>query len=425
MKKIIAGLLLAVSLFSAVSIAAYADGIGSAAAVLAKDVSLIKTGLVGRSLKFTDTDFKTALGSAEFDKIKIHTLPTAEDGTLMLGEKAVKEGQEIRRKNLGSLVFIPSSAQVRETGFTFEATGIGTGAVHECVIRFIEEINYAPEISAAASSSTFTTQTGISVFGELSASDPESDAIEFIIVSYPKRGTLAMIDKEAGRFKYTPYENATGADEFICVARDEYGNYSGTAEIKLNVIDRMSPVIYEDMKESEGYNAAVALTAMGVMSGKVIGDGVYFMPEETVSRAEFLAMAMRCVGMRCEEGLTETFFDDNDLIPRPLVSYVATAQKKGVVNGAFEKNGLYFRPNDAITRYEAAIIMANLVGARDSTLEVFAGEDVSSIPIWARAELGAMCALGVLDKDEALSAPREALTREAAATYLYALVNSR
>ena len=65
--------------------------------------------------------------------------------------------------------------------------------------------------------------------------------------------------------------------------------------------------------------------------------------------------------------------------------------------------------------------MANLVGARDTTLETFAADDASAIPIWARAHVGAMCTLGVLDKAEALEAPRAELTRAEAADCLYAL----
>ena len=233
--------------------------------------------------------------------------------------------------------------------------------------------------------------------------------------------TISLIDAAEGSFKYTPSGSTTGTDGFVYVVRDEYGNYSPAATFEISVIERMSPVVYEDMTDSESYNAAVALTGMGVMNGTVMGDEVYFDPDGKVTRAEFLAMAMKALGIRADESLTETFFDDNAAIPKALLKYVATAQKRGVVNGAFEKDGLYFRPNDAITRYEAAIIMANLVGARDTTLETFAADDASAIPIWARAHVGAMCTLGVLDKAEALEAPRAELTRAEAADCLYAL----
>ena len=119
--------------------------------------------------------------------------------------------------------------------------------------------------------------------------------------------------------------------------------------------------------------------------------------------------------------MTSTFFDDGEEIPPSLVGYVATAARCGIVNGSFEGDKLLFRPNDAITLTEAAIIMSNLLSIK-STEAVFSELDgIDTVPVYARAEVGAMFELGVFDSDTAkdLSAP---ITREIAAECLYRLM---
>ena len=85
---------------------------GTGAAVVANDVKMIKTGLLGKKICFTDGDFKSALCLSDFDSITISEIPASTDGTLLIGGKRVGRGRVIKRKNLGSLVFIPASDSV-------------------------------------------------------------------------------------------------------------------------------------------------------------------------------------------------------------------------------------------------------------------------------------------------------------------------
>jgi hypothetical protein len=160
---------------------------------------------------------------------------------------------------------------------------------------------------------------------------------------------------------------------------------------------------------------------MGIMGGKIIGDDNYFMPEESVTRAEFCAMAMKALSVNADSTLTKTYFDDNEKIPPSLVGYVATAARCGIVNGAFEDGKLLFRPNDAITVTEAAIIMSNLLSTQSDESVYSSLDGIESVPVYARGEIGAMFEMGILDSDIApdLSAP---ITKEAAAECLYRLM---
>ncbi len=419
MKKALTLTLILTLLLSVFSLSLSAFGFGSGVAVIANDVKMIKTGLIGQKLCFTETDFKTALSIPSFDKITVTSLPSSEDGTLMLGQRRLSEGAAVRRRNIASLSFVPASGEVTEAYFEFSCDSYAGGASIGCTLKFIDKINYAPTIEGISEEAlSYTTQREISVFGELSAKDKEGDELEFIIVSYPKSGTLTTSGEGGASFRYTPNTGFSGKDSFIYVARDEYGNFSKCATVNLKITERMSEIVYVDMLSSPAYNASVAMTGMGIMSGYRMGDDMYFNPEGTVTRAEFVAMAMKAVGISADKSRATSFFDDDSSIPKSLAPYVAMAQREGIINGSFDGKGLYFRPNDAITNCEAAIIMANLLEISDVT----AGADIvniSSVPVFARGHYGAMYQAGIFD--EGTLAPRDAVNRESACEYLYRL----
>ncbi len=424
MKKTSAILLivLVLSVFLGAAVPAFAS-FGSGVATLTEDAKIIKTGLFGRKIVFSDTDFKQGLCIGDFESIRITKLPASTEGTLMLAGRRVSEGMTIKRKNIPSLVFIPASKDVKECKFLFTIDGFANDAEVEFILKFTDKINYEPEIDKENSAlGAMKTQREIGIYGKLEGKDKEGDALEYMIVAYPKSGTLELLDKENGEFLYTPPAQFIGEDKFTYVVRDEWGNFSTAETVSVTVTERLSEVKYRDMSASASYNAAVVMTALGVMNGRVIGDGTYFEPEKTVSRAEFVAMAMKATGARADTTLSSTFFDDDADIPEALRGYVATAQRTGIIVGDFENGKLLFKPNDAITKYKAAAIMAKLTSKKSDTAEIPVFNDISSVPKWARDSVYTMCALGVFDTTgEALNG-NTALSRESAAEYLYRLI---
>ena len=415
MKKKITALILiaaaALSIFSATATANFGSGVE----VLSDEAELIKGAPFGQRVVFSDSDFKRALGVSDFDTLKIKTLPKSTEGTLLYAGRRVRENQEIKRKNVGSLVFIPSSKDVAECQFTFTIDDLLGGNEMKCVIKFTDKVNYAP--SAKESDTVVFAQGEIAVFGRMSATDPEGDEIKYMVVSYPKYGYISY-DKESGKYSYSATDGYIGSDRFAYVARDEYGNFSEPIYVNLEVERRMSEVVFSDMSGREEYTAAVAMTAMGVMSGTQIGDDFYFNPEEAVTRAEFVAMAMKAFGLRPDNTVKTSYFDDNADIPISLVGYVATAQRMGIVNGTFASGMLVFRPNDVITKYEAGKIIAEIMGASaDAESEVFS--DIGSIPVWARPSVYAMYSLGIFESNDGNVYGNSAVTRANAAGYLY------
>lgn len=387
---------------------------GTGIAVMADEVKVIKSALRGRKMSFSDNDFKRAFATDSFDKITVTALPSSNDGALMLAGRRVREGQSIKRKNIAALVFVPADKEVEYAEFRFTLDG---GAEHICRMNFLTKMNYAPEVAEEGKPAfNLVTQEEIGVFGKMEATDPEGDKLEYIIAAYPKSGRLTLLGD--GKYKYTPKAGFTGYDAFTFAVRDEYGNYSTAREVVLKVTERMSDVVFHDMLDAEEYNAAVAMSAMGIMSGKIVGDECLFMPNESVTRAEFVAMALKAAGIRPDAG--ETYFDDNDEIPSALRGYIASAARRGIIDGERVGGELLFSPSRTVNVYEAAGIMSGILGVRDDEAGEYSSLD--SVPVWARGDVEAMVTLGIIDTDKC--DPSGAVSRADAADFLYKMVNN-
>lgn len=389
---------------------------------LAEQAELIKTALRGDSFRFLETDFKQALGVSRIDSVTVLTLPPAADGTLKLKESAVLCGQVIRGGDIADLTFTPADDKMESTSFTFCAnTSAGTTAL-TCTLRTADSINYAPSAGERGTSLYVKTQKGIAVYGEMSAEDPEGDALTYLVIAYPQRGTLTQLDSASGEFCYVPAAGATGEDSFVYVARDGYGNYSYPVTVKIAVSDRSTAQVYADLAGHPAHHAALVLAEKNILLGAIEGDGMYFYPDGEVSRGEFLVMAMKSAGIAPATGIGKTWFDDDAKIPASIKGYVATAQLYGYVNGSFDGSGLYFEADRAVTRAEAAVIMNNILNiASPSVRPVFA--DTSDIPVWARDSVYALHDAGILALTEGESVrASEPITRADAARALYGML---
>lgn len=418
MKKLLLTLL-ACMLLLCTTLGVSAAFLGGAATVLAEDVTLIKTGLPGENITFSDADFKQALAVPDFTAVTVKSLPKSTEGTLLLAGRRIGVGQTVKRKNVASMTFVPASKNVTECNFLFTCDGLAGGADILCTIKYTNAVNHAPKIDEAASAAlSVGTQRNVSLFGEMCATDPEGDALEYIVVSYPTRGTLTVTDKASGKYRYTPDASYTGTDGFVYVARDEYGNYSYPAKVEIRVDRRASEVDFNDMTDRPEYGAALVMSAKGIMAGTPIGDDVLFCPDGGVTRAEFVAMALKTVGIRQDTTLKGSYFDDDGEIPSSLRGYVATAQRIGAINGSFSGGKLLFRPNDTITKYEAASILAALTGAKaDGETAAFA--DADTVPAWARPGVLAMISGGIFRTADGKIGADAKVTRADAAVWLY------
>ena len=419
-KKAILALVLSLSLaIVSFPLCIYAEGrVCTAVDVIASDVTLVKSAKYGESLSFSEADFKKALGVRSVSYVTVTALPAPESGVLRLASLRVAEGQVIRAENLPLLSFTPANELVESAVFSFTCDDYAAGSELTCSIRFADTLGHAPVVAREDSAFlSVSTQKSIAVFGVMHATDEDGDTLTYEIVSYPKKGVLTVIDRESGEYRYTPLGGYTGRDSFTYVARDEYGNYSKTATVSICVEKPESALVFSDMTDHRAHYAAIVMTQSGVMTGVPEGNGVYFLPEDSVSRAEFTVMAMKAAGLSPLD-LDATAFEDNADIARESVAYIATAQARGYVNGILTADGLVFEPNRAVTAAEAAIILHNVFDVSgDGSVMTFAAE--SAVPVYARPAVSALAAIGVVSLDGYTGT--SPISRATAAEMLYKL----
>ena len=156
------------------------------------------------------------------------------------------------------------------------------------------------------------------------------------------------------------------------------------------------------------------------MLGTLVGDGMYFDPDGTTARGEFLVMAMKAAGIAPREGLTHTVFDDDGAIPEGVRPYAATAQEAGYVIGTLTEAGLTLGAEEVITRGEAAVILSRILEA-EVPVGVTVSPEAEELPRRVREATLALSAAGIYPRtEEGLLAANEPLDRAAAAEMLYA-----
>ncbi|PAF29795.1 InlB B-repeat-containing protein [Paenibacillus sp. 7516] len=154
----------------------------------------------------------------------------------------------------------------------------------------------------------------------------------------------------------------------------------------------------------------------GIVKGYVDGS---FKPNASVTRAEFTVMLMNA--LQTDYAEAPLSFTDRSNIGIWAQSAVARAVQAGFIQG---DSGGAFHPNDAVTRAEMAVMVANAlqVKAESGTSSTFA--DNEQIPVWARAAVAGMQQSGLLNgKGLNIFAPRDNTTRAEAVKLLLSMQN--
>lgn len=390
------------------------------ACVLAGQTDVVVSGFVGNEVSFEAEDFERNLNLSRVDSITICSLPSETAGELLLGSSRIAVGQTLGTGELSHMVFVAAEDSVTTASFSFTANESTVPVI--CCIRLMTSENDTPTLAMAPELSlNVATYKGYSLYGTLAAYDPDGDAMVFEIVSYPQNGSVRMLDREAGSYVYTPQGDFAGTDRFSYVARDAWGNYSTPRTVTVQVSLAGTGVTYADMLDSEAHTAALALTEAGIMSGAQVGNQHYFYPNETVTRAQFLVMAMNAAGITDVPACSDTgFFDDAD-IADSMKGYVATAYSLGYISGTNVRGEVCFLPDEAITRAQAAVMLDRILDtSRSAVSPTFADED--AIPVWAREAVYSLHAAGILSADDGCILATASITREQTARILDAVM---
>lgn len=384
--------------------------VSPALAIIARNTPMAKCGVTGNEILFSPEDFERALDVSRLSSITVTEIPSITDGELLIGSVVVQKGQVISRENLCLLSYAPRGENGLTSEFCFTA-GDG-GYSMTCSLHMLESINYSPTTSGGAV--TVSTYRDIAAYGKLHGYDPDGDRLYYQIVSYPRHGIVLLYDDD-GRYVYMPNSDFVGTDSLDYVVYDQYGNYSAAATVKLSVSRSTAADAYADLMWNAAHSAALTLTQRGIMSGRQVGDRAYFDPEGTVSREEFIVMAMHAAGVVSLPAVADTgFFDDVDISPEAK-SYVAAAARAGYISPVVDGGNRYFLPDEPVTVSDASGICAAILGLEaDGSVAAAWGTDSVSV--------AALVSEGIVDA-AALGSGKDALTRGSAAIILETLIS--
>ena len=160
----------------------------------------------------------------------------------------------------------------------------------------------------------------------------------------------------------------------------------------------------------------------GVEKGYISGyeDGT-FLPDKTVTRAEFSKMINSAI-MITSTGDAKAQF--KDVVAKDwFFNEVKKAENAGYITGYAEDNT--FRPNNPVTRQEAAVILSRLVLPVAERKDVSSFTDGTRVDSWAKDAVSMIAAKGYIKGDENGNfLPKNALTRSQAAKLICEFVKN-
>ena len=124
----------------------------------------------------------------------------------------------------------------------------------------------------------------------------------------------------------------------------------------------------------------------GLIAGR--GNGG-FEPDGTMTRAEFAKLVNRTMGFTAESAISFSDVTERDWFYAEVARAVAAGYAQG--------SGGAFRPNQPVTRAEAATMLARALdlAANEERANVFT--DAASIPVWAKGSVGAVAEAGCMN----------------------------
>lgn len=348
--------------------------------------------------------------SDTLEGVYVASVPSQLDAEVSLGARTLRAGDVLDRSMLSQLLVLP--AENRDASCELVYCPIEGGEVQPSralELSILTGKNEAPVCRDVK----FETYKNIANTGVLSASDPEGDTLTYHLVKEPKRGTVDIAPD--GSFTYTPAQNKVGKDVFTYTATDSAGNVSNVANVTVKIVKPTDKAMYQDLAGDTLAYTAMWLKDRGVYTGKRIAGNLCFEPEGTLTRGEFLVMAMKLLGAEPESARLTSGFADESKTPAWMRPYIVSAFKSGMVSGVTSPDGMVFRPSSNLTRAEAAVMLQNILDLPQSQEAAVFSEDCA-VPVWAQASVSALESAGI---SIPVTTSAENLTRREAAELLY------
>lgn len=356
---------------------------------------------------FQSEDFAPA---GELNGIYVVSVP--ERCVLRCGSRVICSGDVLSEGSLSRLTL--NTVSDAEGQFVYRPiSGTSLGEAQTMDISAFARKNTAP----VCESSELETYKNIPNSGTLNATDADSDRLTFQLVKAPKRGTVEL--RNDGSFLYTPTENKVGKDSFVFTATDPAGNVSNEATVRIKIVKPTDRAMYDDVPEELAYTA-MWMKEAGLYGGKTVSGHLCFEPDSTVRRGEFLVMTMKLLDVAPDDALLTSGFADERTTPAWMRPYIVSAFRNGMISGVSMDGSVMFRPEDELTRAEAAVMLQNILKLPVPNLQaVFSEEeDGETVPTWAQEAVGALWQAGFELNADAADQP---ITRGECARLLYNL----
>lgn len=189
------------------------------------------------------------------------------------------------------------------------------------------------------------------------------------------------------------------------------------ASVRLNVtfksLNEQGDARFPDVEEGDWFYDAVEWAAeKGVMNGE--GDGTYFNPTGTLSRAAMAQLLYNANGQPAADASVVKRFPDCS-VGDWYAKAVSWAYTTGAITGYDSGN---FGPGDPVTREQFATILWRLEGKPAGTGNLTAFPDERAVSAFSRDALKWAVGEGVITGDGGKLSPGKAITRAEAATML-------
>lgn len=361
--------------------------------------ALCMTGMVtGAAALEVESDSTYCFSAEDFSQeeqtqltgICITGLPDATAGTAMLGYRVLQPGDILTAEQLAQVTFCPILTETdQEAVLTY--LPIYEDRVAPSATMTIS-IKGKADNAPVAQDYALETYKNLPIEAPLKVSDPEGKALTYTVTRQPKRGSVAIRDD--GTFEYAPKKNKVGVDSFVFTATDPAGNVSREATVTIRILKPSDAPQYTDTVGSSCRFAAEWMKNTGLFVGEQIGGEYCFREDMPVSRGEFLAMAVKVLGIPVHDGAAYTGYTDS--VPNWLKPYLAAALRSGMTAGLPTTETGIFGANEAITGAEAAVMLQNAMDLAVSVSAEVAGEGKEDAePHWATAAVNAMNQNGI------------------------------
>jgi hypothetical protein len=301
-------------------------------------------------------------------------VPAEQSAAVRLGSRVLRAGDAVARADLARLRVEASGGG--EAVLTFLPVENGRLGEETALTFHLEKTETEPPTARPAELETWRNLPNT---GTLRA-EGGVGTLTFRLEDRPRRGTVDL--EPDGSFTYTPKKNKVGEDSFTFTVADEAGSVSAPARVRVTIRKPTDAQTFADLDRDDQFEA-LWLRETGLFGGELISDRLSFGPDRTVTRGDFLAMVMDLAGIDPEIGLQTAGFADADQAATWLRPYLASALRRGLIEGEPGPDGLRFRPNDPITNGEAAALTARVLET-DAALPA-ALTDAPEAPLTRRA----------------------------------------